>query len=557
MIDAKREVTDLFNFLLLNAGFSSDDSLGSGRLAVALFFHYARATDLVPAHPELASGCLDELLSEESQPISTSYATGIAGVGVILEHLVQTGLSAHDPDLILKRFEPYSIDQQLAEAWTIDIASGVSGLGLYTLHRLKGSIARKTPLQYVFKRHLLLCIEEIAGSLPRFIPDRYLNAGEASIWNGLTGVLTFLTAVRRMGLSNGNCDHIEQAVALKLIQSLTRAEFCWSKAESIFGLLNCTMILTDTRLRYKVLDSFESFINVAYKNIETIDLYNAAYVSLLIKILGIQYNHDRAILLSEAICNKVLSELNETTIPGIFAYNQELQTFPMGMFRGVCGTALPLLSLQSGNYSWLEIVGIDTSRINNPGRFPGSQSSFFLTRIQIEDHSAKRVICHKKEQEDILSIPLPENGLIAGPEHCIQQFIYAQNISNIIYPYLQNKQNLIFWTDSISFIRVYQLLKERYSSARFVYVHQKWTSQQYLTPPKEKIAYETKMALLANIVFVDSEEIRQFFIRALKIPPDKLLLLEDGAYDMQKESSVLYSTVNNDCVISEFTGIPN
>lgn len=352
-------LSDLSDFLLLNASFSIDNSLQSGKLAVALFFYHAQQTGLVCLHPAAGDSFLEEIISEPAGYNSISLATGLSGGGVVLSHIVQEGLG-QAPVALLQDLEPYLLDLFFSSIPpSTDVAGGISGTGLYLLYRLNDPLVKEQGSQDFYIRHLRSCGQLITEVFRAHQPPGHLAQAEAAIWNGLSGTLIFLGRINELGLGDSNTGNVEKEIAMRLLRYTEEESFNWHKAEAFTGLLNGSgnnSVPTDRLYR-----SFTLFVDRAFGQLERIDLRHAAFIALLIRIAGRKCDHAPAAQLSEAICNHVRTVLATADIARIFNYDPAAQTFQMGVHRGVCGTALSLLSLATGNYSWLKILGISVT----------------------------------------------------------------------------------------------------------------------------------------------------------------------------------------------------
>jgi hypothetical protein len=359
MINCYSELKILSDFLLLNASFSSNNSLQSGKLAVALFFYHAQKNDLVVTPTSVAQAYLDEIINENLAFKSTSYACGLLGGGVILEHLAAEGCLQNDPGEMLKEVEPFLLENIFSHnTATIDIATGITGGGLYLLHRLHNTTVQKNGSAPFYTTQLQLCLEQLVKSFPLHRSNEYLHQYETSIWNGLTGVLLFFNIITEYGLHSTTSQRLEKEIAVRLLQLTNKDQFSWFNAEAFFGLLHCHIVTNNKNLRDKLLESFATFVNTATARVDDIDYHYAAFYALLITLTGKKYHCTNAITLGQLICSQLKTVLTNEKISQLFDYNASKQTFEMGLFRGVCGTALPLLSLHTENYHWLKILGI-------------------------------------------------------------------------------------------------------------------------------------------------------------------------------------------------------
>lgn len=174
----------------------------------------------------------------------------------------------------------------------------------------------------------------------------------------------------------------------------------------------------------------------------------------------------------------------------------------------------------------------------------GAHPNISLTVIETDQQSIKTVQRQKSGLTTTIRIPRPENGYELSPVHCLQQHNYARRLTDILYPYLQGQNNYVFLADSVKYVRIFEVLKERYNDARFIYLHQEWSWKRYLDlsdamfagywragdikacPGAFKLtAYEQKIALTADKTVTVSEQDTRFFHDVLDIPLHRLAMI--------------------------------
>ncbi|MDO6434787.1 lanthionine synthetase LanC family protein [Flavitalea sp. BT771] len=358
MIKSEPGLKDLANYFLLNSSFGSDNSLQSGKLAIAVFFFYAKRNDLDVSPPDAGYSYLEEINSGRSFT-SIFYSTGLLGYAVVLDHLLQLGFAEGGVNQYLKDLESHVLPHLPFPNWQqVNIANGLSGPGLYLLHRLSDPTLRTGPLKDLYREKLNSCLKEIKKLLDPHPERACLPYAEPSIWNGWTGVLVFLNKIKRMGLSDEHTENIARNITNELMNYVKSDPSFWPKTEAFFGLFYAIDIDRDKTLHDEIFESFVSFIDSGYNNLQQVEFVHAAFIALLIDLLGRKYRYDNAIALSRKITDKVKMMIAENKIPALFGCVPASQTIEMGMYRGAGLTALSLLSLQSGDCNWLKILGI-------------------------------------------------------------------------------------------------------------------------------------------------------------------------------------------------------
>ena len=359
MINLDLELKTLADFLLLNAGFSIDDSIQSGKLAVALFFSYAQKHNLVKTPTKLGQVYLYEIIHADPRnrandlPVRATYARGLPGAGVVLEHLVGEGLLQDDMTEVVKIIEMILGGLQANKPTAIDLAEGITGMGLYLFHRLRSASILKNGQADQYK-------EQLKKLLPWLTLLPHSNRQhEMRIWDGSTGVLLWLRLINDYGLHTSNSQNAEKDITLRLFSQMAKNDFNWHKVEAFFVLSQGSIISRNENLRHKLFGYFRDFVNDAPAHLPEIDHKSSAFIALLLYVTGKKYNYMPACALSESICHQLKTTLSNHTTGTWFGYDLARNTFDMGLYRGICGTALPLLSLQTADYTWLKVLGID------------------------------------------------------------------------------------------------------------------------------------------------------------------------------------------------------
>jgi len=120
-------------------------SLMGGKIGVAIYyFYYARFT----GDDSYADRAVD-MISEVFDAINNGFtyhtqAGGLAGIGWVLEHLVQSGYLDTDTNEILEPLDPYLYKAMMHEIGNkhYDFLHGAVGIGSYFLHRLTNPNAK-------------------------------------------------------------------------------------------------------------------------------------------------------------------------------------------------------------------------------------------------------------------------------------------------------------------------------------------------------------------------------------------------------------------------------
>ncbi len=155
------------NFMLLNSSFIDNLGLMHGKMGISIFFfHLARQTKN-QIYEDYAGELIDEIYEEISLNTPFDFENGIAGIGCGIEYLAQNGFIEANTNEVLADF-----DNRIARAIThndlkeVGLSSGLIGLGIYFLQRLKNQDSDDDNLQALTnKQNLILLIERIESKL--------------------------------------------------------------------------------------------------------------------------------------------------------------------------------------------------------------------------------------------------------------------------------------------------------------------------------------------------------------------------------------------------------
>lgn len=344
------------SYCLLNASFNDNVGIFDGKAAVILYSYYSCEVNENNFQTNIAFSLLEETISQINILTPLTFGNGISGIGGILEHLTQEGYLEQDTNELLQESESYLLSAVYgAKLQDIGIADGVSGLGLYFLYRLAAAIPAPPFQQLRFKEAIIACVDQIANRLQKMQNGPY----NFSVFNGLPGVCLFLNHVNRQQWYDPFCKQLLQQTISDILKGLDNPAFSWRKAEAYFCLLHCELTKGDLILKEDVLRSFKNYLNEAFIQKESLDFYNAAFIALWLQLIAGEHGIDSARLLSDNIQNYVDENLKRNSLPELFPYNPQEKCVLVGLQGGVCGTALPLLSLKTGDYQWLSILGIN------------------------------------------------------------------------------------------------------------------------------------------------------------------------------------------------------
>jgi hypothetical protein len=346
------------HYLLLNSSFNDKIGLLDGKAAAILYSYYAGFSLNDEWSNSIGFSFLEETFSQINMYTPLTYGSGITGIGVLLEHITQQNFLEQNTNELLEESEPYLLSTiygaKLQEA---GIASGVSGVGLYFLHRL-GAVIPAHPFQQLrFKECVIACVDQIYQMINKPNVSALERPG-ITIWNGLSGILLFLNRVYNLHWYEPFVSELAQRISSMLYQQLKTSGFSWQQAEAWFSLLHCGLlnkVITEEEIGY----TLDDYLLQAEKNMDKIDFYEAAFTTLWLKLIFYKTKQSSALLLSDQIKDDTLQVLAQNRLGDLFPFNIQERSVSVGLNRGVCGTALPLLSMEINDYRWLDILGID------------------------------------------------------------------------------------------------------------------------------------------------------------------------------------------------------
>jgi lantibiotic modifying enzyme len=134
----KAKLSEISDVLLKNAGKTVNIGTMGGKTGIALFFFYYAQLTMEERHVDFAHQLISEIFEEINKDYTIhTFAGGLAGVGWMMEHLVQNDFVEADTDEILESLDPF-----LQKALTYDIEKGnydflhgAVGTGIYFLSR--------------------------------------------------------------------------------------------------------------------------------------------------------------------------------------------------------------------------------------------------------------------------------------------------------------------------------------------------------------------------------------------------------------------------------------
>lgn len=344
-----------YHYLLLNGSFMDNVGLSRGKSALPLYLYYTMGNTIE------SFSFLEEIISQINAGTSSSFANGVSGFGIVLEHLIQSGLLEEDANEILEECD--KTVTQIAQSSLVNdisIANGVSGIGLYLLHRLTTNQPHRNML---FFNHRLIdsvmkCIFKIEKMFVSYRLGNAVFPQGTSCWEHPASSLLLLSAARSAAIPEPRLELITQDIISFLHTRLAGQKFSWDTVDIWYLLLYAGNRLENKTICPALLSSFQKKLHTEPLSIERMDLLKAPFTALLLHLIHKEHSLPSARHLSENMVKSIRSYLQKNSLATIVPYDDELQGVPLGLDGGASGMALSLWSLQHQNYQWLSTLGI-------------------------------------------------------------------------------------------------------------------------------------------------------------------------------------------------------
>ncbi len=349
MPENKSKNSKFTNYLLLNASFSDSIELQLGKSASLLFLGIS--TDIFEKD-HISVSFLEEILSQINQNTSLTFGHGIAGIGCAIQWMKNKGILEQGPEELLEEAEILLFKLTCSgKLEDIYIAEGICGLGLYFLHRVESySMVPDDKIEKFHYYRYRECIISIILQLVQRCKDGWAGTERPfSFWYGYSGVYLFLDRVHHLQWLELETGYLLVGLESKIISELESQSTNWEKTEACFlmGVHSPSDHLTQLLIRV-----------IASADPETCPIEFCALRAFQLKILAEKLNCPIASDLSIKLYLKVQDALDIIGLPSLFPFDPLSNSVPLGLEGGLAGTALPLLSMETGNLDWLQVLGI-------------------------------------------------------------------------------------------------------------------------------------------------------------------------------------------------------
>lgn len=346
---AERTHTDIenrvINFLLLNASFS--DKLGplDGKTAAAVYLFNVQPHQWVQ---QAAYSLMEESIMQINLNTPLTFGNGVTGIGAVLEYLNKAGFIEEDTNELLETCEPYILSAVYGgKVPELGMANGITGFGLYLLHRLQASPPAHPFQQLRMKEAVIACIDHVSNNM------HLCSSTDLSIFNGLGGILLWLHQVKTLGWQEPVTSELISQLTSMVLMRIIQEPFSWEHAESWFSLLYCGAVTDNNTLA-----ELERWLYKAGEQLHTLTFHNTAWTALWLQLTGYETQLSQAFLLSDQLKKQVTDIISHSPLPDHFPFHIGENTVRSGMQEGVCGIALPLMAIEKSSYGWLSVFGI-------------------------------------------------------------------------------------------------------------------------------------------------------------------------------------------------------
>lgn len=176
-----------------------------------------------------------------------------------------------------------------------------------------------------------------------------------------------------------------------------------------------------------------------------------------------------------------------------------------------------------------------------------NRDDLILTIIKTDCPDISTISHGYEDGMEMVSVPPLQRGAILTGDNSILQKAQAQRLIGIIYPYLKNKNPLLFWVNSIDYLNLTCELKNVFKDCKLMYVHHsfswkyfinvpdeifanEWKKKNYSFHPKafEMTRYQKDLATISDVVITVTDHARNFLIKVLDVPAKKIHTIYDG-----------------------------
>jgi len=148
------------NYLLLNASFIDDIGLLNGKMGIAIFFyHYSRYCGN-KIYEDYAGELIDEIYEEINNGTPVNFATGLTGIGWVIEYLVKNKFVQSDTDEALSEIDTAVYRNTLYRPCLLESGNDLFGYGLYYIARLREHGNDDSNLNTLFKKQHLIYLTD-------------------------------------------------------------------------------------------------------------------------------------------------------------------------------------------------------------------------------------------------------------------------------------------------------------------------------------------------------------------------------------------------------------
>lgn len=336
-------------YLHLNASFSDKLGVLDGKAATVLYFASLQDNFY---RQDISISFLQEVLAQININTPLTFGNGIAGIGSVIQWLKIRKIIDQGPGELLEEVENYLFKLTYSGKLTdLSIDKGLAGLGIYFVSRINSY--KFQPLNDFQKFQIdryQECIVVLVDQIQQQLEKGNILDKSLSIWAGYSGIYLFLHQVKMKRWYEPGTTVLLEKVQDKLIAAISSETFDWIKLEAFFILLY-TGINDDS-----IKKSIYQWIKKA-KDLTPV-FENIALYAMLLKIIKDKYNIPEANLICDRLTKSVNDVISSKGIPSLFPFNINENSVPLGLIDGVSGTALPLNSLLTRDYSWLQLIGI-------------------------------------------------------------------------------------------------------------------------------------------------------------------------------------------------------
>lgn len=173
----KQLLSQIANYLMMNASFQDDLSLYHGKMGCVLFFaHYSRYVDQL-YYADFASELLNEIYDDLNEHTPVGFEYGLCGIGWGIEHLVQQNFTQGDTGYLLEDLNLKVMEYNPLRIQDMSFNKGLKGIAYYVMTHIKSPYSKTKTIDSLYLLDLDMSLKN-NGLSPMCYPQMALSLPE-------------------------------------------------------------------------------------------------------------------------------------------------------------------------------------------------------------------------------------------------------------------------------------------------------------------------------------------------------------------------------------------